>query len=247
VWDAPELAWDSASLARLVIQERDWNPAMRAFFTYRAVYNRSVRRRALQRVSTAAFIVTIGVVPFLACGSFESSGGPPPLGTGTSAPKPDDASSDTSSIDDVTLEPNGSQKTYKGTLATTKTVKFGGSPYCEYTITIKEIGIEILQLEDGRIALARVRNVAVETSVPPCPHPPMDPSNHDYALASATKTASGITVKFVGAASNRPNTSLVIDLVQKGDGFDAAAEWKRIDQKAPLDWLVTATIPLARQ
>jgi hypothetical protein len=213
---------------------------------YPGVYNRSVCRRALSRFSTLCLVLTIAVVPFLACGSDESGSGPPPLGTGSPS-RVDDASSDLPKSDDVVIEPSASSKTYKGTLATTKTVKFGGSPYCEYTITIKEIAIEILQLEDGTIGLARVRNVAVETSVPPCPHPPMDPSNHDYALSSATKTASGITVKFVGAGSNRPNTSLVIDLAQKGDGFDAAAQWKRIDQKAPLDWLVSATIPLARQ
>src|SRR5688572_33388150 len=94
--------------------------------TLRAVYNRSVRRRALHRLSGAAFVLAIAAVPFAACGGEESSGGPPPLGTGTQTPPRDDAASDAKMPDDVVLEPSVENKTYKGTLATTKTVKFGG-------------------------------------------------------------------------------------------------------------------------
>lgn len=188
--------------------------------------------------------MTSALVPFLACGGDEAGSGPPPLTTGTTPPPPDDAGS---SVGQDVLEATTTTKTFKGSLATTKTVRFGGDPYCEYTMTIKQIEIEILFLENGEVGLARVRNQAVETSVPPCPHPPMDPSSHDYALKGATKTATGVSITLVGATSNRPDTSLVLDLVTKGDGFDAAATWKRLDQKAPLDWVVNATVPLAQQ
>jgi hypothetical protein len=124
-------------------------------------------------------------------------------------------------------------------------VKFGGEPFCEYTITLKQVEVEIAALENGDLVSATVKDLAVEGAVPPCPHPPIAPTLHTFALTTTTKTASGLTLAFEGAKSNKPETSLVIDLARVGVTYEASLGWKRTDQVPPFDWLVTAKMTLA--
>lgn len=183
----------------------------------------------------------------VACGSSsDESAGPPPLST-SSSPKdagPRDAGGDPV-LDAMPMDAGPGATTYKGQLDATNAVKFGGDPYCEYTMTLKDVAIEVAALESGDIIGAAVKDLVLEATVPPCPHAPMDPAVQRFALTTVTPTASGATLAFEGAKTNQPETSLVIDLAKVGATYQASAEWKRVDLDPPLDWTVTAKVTLA--
>lgn len=148
--------------------------------------------------------------------------------------------------DAFVLEASETAKSYAAKLAASETVSFGGGGYCNYKMTLKDIAIEVVILETGDVSSAAVRDLAFEEAVS-CPYPPMDPSIQDFEIRSSTTTTSGVRVEFAGAKSNRPDTSLVVDLAAQGAGYEATMTWTRVDQGPPLSWTVTAKVPLARQ
>jgi hypothetical protein len=75
----------------------------------------------------------------------------------------------------------------------------------------------------------------------------MDPSIQDFTLKSTAVTTKGTRVELTGAKTNRPQTALVVDLVESSAGYQATATWKRTDQQAPLAWSVTAKVSLAKK
>lgn len=138
----------------------------------------------------------------------------------------------------------GSATTYVGTLDTTTTVRFGGTPYCSYDVTLKNVKIEVAALPDGSVIGASVRDTMVEASVPPCTLSPAPPADCSFAFTKATTTATGVQLAFKGASTNHPATELLIDLTKAGGSYEAAARWRRTDQVAPLVWVVSTKITL---
>lgn len=195
--------------------------------------------------TVAAIVAAIGV----ACGGNDDAAAPPLLGTGSPVQKDAGAPSDAGTLTpfDAGLEASSPATTFRGRLDATLPVKFGGSPYCSYTVSLKEIVIEVAALESGDLIGASVSNLVVEATIPPCPNPPMAPARQTYALTTTTKTASGLTLGFEGAKPNQPATALVIDLVRIGVTYEASVGWHRTDQKPPLDWSVAAKITLAAE
>lgn len=187
----------------------------------------------------------------LACGSESTAPSPPPLAAGRRAPPADDdaesagQSQEEQQLDGIVLPPAEEQRsTFAGTLATTATVPFGGGGFCKYDITLRDVAIEIELSEAGEVTRATVRDLAVERALDGCPHAPMDPSIQDFTLKSTAVTTTGTRIELTGAKSNRPATSLVVDLAQAGAAYTATATWKRTDQTAPLAWSVTAKATL---
>jgi hypothetical protein len=154
------------------------------------------------------------------------------------APPPSDAGTDTT---------GRRVTTFRGSLAATEKVAFGGSPYCVYEIVLEDITVDLRMLESGEITDVAVQNRVVEHAADGCPHEPMSPSAHEYRLAQATKTPSGARITFTGAEANRPKTELVMELSPEGRRYRAAMQWKRVDFEAPLDWTVEAALPLSRE
>ena len=200
-------------------------------------------------------VFAAGAVMAAACGGSDAGDGPPPLPTGSSSTRdagPRDTGTDFTLDAMPAPEASAGATTYKGKLDSTNAVKFGGKSgdtvYCEYTLTLKDIEVEIAALESGDVIGATVKDLVVEAVVPPCPHPPMEQSTQRFALTTVTKTESGTTLAFEGATSNQPKTSLVIDLTPSGAvAFEAAARWKRIDLGPPFDWEVKAKVTLVPQ
>ncbi|OJY15683.1 MAG: hypothetical protein BGO98_23710 [Myxococcales bacterium 68-20] len=190
-------------------------------------------------------VASVIAIAGAACGGSNDGDGPPPLAT--AAPK--DAGTRDSGIlvpaEAGPMEPGAA--TFKGKLGKTNAVKFGGTPYCEYTMTLEDIEVEIAALPSGEVIGAAVKDRAVETAVPPCPHAPMKPSAQRFALTTVTPAASGSKLAFEGAAGNRPATSLVVDLTRVGVTYEATATWTRTDQGPPLSWTVKATLTLTEQ
>lgn len=182
----------------------------------------------------------------LACGDSDSAPAPPPLSTGARPTPPPDAGS--TEHDALVLTPTTpTSTTYTGSLAATSTVPFGGSGYCNYEMTLRDVTMEIEVLANGDVGQAIVRDLAVEKALTGCPYPPMDPSIQEFSVKSSAVTTTGTRIEFVGAKDNHPETSLVVDLVQAGAGYEATPTWKRTDQGPPLSWTVSAKMNLVRK
>jgi hypothetical protein len=142
---------------------------------------------------------------------------------------------------------------FTGALAATAKVPFGGSPYCNYDVTLKQVAVDVHLLASGDVADATVTDTMVEDA-PGCQYPPQNPSNQSFAFASSEKIAGGVKVTFTGAQDNKPATALVMTITTSppdagadaasADGYPATLTWNRTDQPAPLAWKVTAKITL---
>jgi len=141
--------------------------------------------------------------------------------------------------------------TYKGTLAQTPPKMFGGSPYCTYTITFKQLDVELSILPSSKqVTTGHVQDLNIEAVVPTtpaCPFDPASPTISNFTFASATPSSNGMTLMFQGAATNTPAASLTVGLSSASSGYTAALSFHRTDQSPPLDWSVQATIPVTPQ
>jgi hypothetical protein len=133
---------------------------------------------------------------------------------------------------------------YRGTLAATAAVEFGGGGFCKYTMTLKQIEVEVAISTTGQITAASTTNLTGEATVPPCDFAPDGPHIQKFALKSATPVGSATMLVMQGAADNTPQASLAITLTPGGGAFTAAARWTRTDQQPPLNWTVTASLTL---
>jgi len=150
-------------------------------------------------------------------------------------------------VDASPVDAGAQARHFTGTLATTPATGFGGSPYCKYTITLKQIDVDITLSGAGNVAAASVTDLAVEADVLPCPNPPQDPSIQKFTLASSLKLPTGgLHLELAPDPANHPAASLVIEGDFSGDHVTASLEWHRTDQQPPLDWLVTSSVPLDR-
>ena len=141
----------------------------------------------------------------------------------------------------------GTPVTYKGTLDATMPAPFGGGTFCNYTITLKQLAVELGILPSKQAMTGRVQALNVEASVPPCTFLPAPPSIANYTLASSKPSAAGATLTFQGAAANTPAVDLVIELSGVGSAYQARLGFHRTDQQPPLDWSVLTTVPLSPQ
>jgi len=148
----------------------------------------------------------------------------------------------------VTSEPRDGAVMYKATMDQTPAMPFGGSPYCSYTIVLKQLDVELGILPSSKqVTTGRVQNLNVEAVVPPCDYPAADPTIATYTLASATPSASGTTLTFQGATTNSPAVSLGVELTSAGSVYQARLGFQRTYEPPPLNWSVLVTVTLSPQ
>lgn len=137
---------------------------------------------------------------------------------------------------------------YKGSLAETRPVAFGGTPFCSYTITLKQLAVELTVLRSGDVMSARVQALNVEAKDASCTFDTIPANIATYTLASSSKSGGVTTLTFTGASTNAPQASLVATLSPPGAAFAAALTFRRTDAGDPLlAWEVKTTISLAAQ
>jgi hypothetical protein len=138
--------------------------------------------------------------------------------------------------------------TYKGTLTQTQAMPFGGSPYCDYTITLKQLEIELVILPlANQVVSGSVDDLNVEAAVPPCPNGSIPVGIARYTFAPAAPAASNAALTFTGDSANAPNASLSVQLMSAGNVYQANLGFHRTDSVGTLNWSVLATVPLAAQ
>ncbi|MEZ4363710.1 MAG: hypothetical protein R3B48_26265 [Kofleriaceae bacterium] len=138
-------------------------------------------------------------------------------------------------------------KLYRGSLAATQEFDFGGGEYCNYTITLRQIDLEIGINSSGTVIAGTSQALVVEGIAftdPPCTFDPIPANVHKFTLASASVIGTGYALTFTGNTMNAPNTNLVLNLQASGASFVASATWHRTDQVPPLDWTASAVLSL---
>jgi hypothetical protein len=135
--------------------------------------------------------------------------------------------------------------TYEGKIASVPPVTFGVAPFCAYTQTVSNLVLDLLIKPNGTVIGGAMQHHNVEA----CPAgdiAPQPPSDVSYTLTGTQPSGDGTQLTFTGAASNRPNTTLTIQLTPAGTAYNAALTIHRIDQPAnpSLDWTVTATVQI---
>jgi hypothetical protein len=135
----------------------------------------------------------------------------------------------------------------------------GGTIYCKYTITLKQLDLQLDILPSGQVTSGHVQDLNVEAVVPSMPpttpfvcsatNPGMIPANIAmYQLATATTGTGGLTLTFQGGASNAPPATLVAVLTKVGSLYSAKLTFHRNDGLDPVfEWMVMAMVPLAPQ
>lgn len=135
---------------------------------------------------------------------------------------------------------------FKGTMAQTPVVPFGGTPYCNYTITLKQIEIDLDILTSGQVTTGGVQALNVEGTDANCPYPPAPAAIANYTLQSSVPNGTATRLTFQGATGNAPAASLVANLSSVGTGYSAMLTFHRTDQGPPLDWIVNTTLTLVQ-
>jgi hypothetical protein len=154
---------------------------------------------------------------------------------------------------DAAVDAAPTPRAYKGTMDMLPAVTFGGLPYCTYTITLKQLEVEIGILPSGLVATGQVQALNVEAVVPSTtPNCPADfevipPNIATYAFESAKPSANGQTITFKGGAGNMPPADLTVELSSVGSAYQAKLGFHRNNVVPPLDWSVIATVSLSLQ
>ena len=133
---------------------------------------------------------------------------------------------------------------YRGSTQQTAPSPFGGVVYCHYTITLRELMIDLTILPSGQVTTGHVQDINVEGTDASCPNGVIPASPAKYSLQSATATATGQKLTFLGAPENVPTASLVVDLTRGGSSYATTLTFQRTDQVPELNWMLTTTLPL---
>jgi hypothetical protein len=136
---------------------------------------------------------------------------------------------------------------YKGTQAETSPAMFGGTPYCNYTITLKQIEIDLSMLPSKQASSGRVQALNVEGTDASCPNGVIPPTIANYTLSASAPSSGGTTLTFQGAPDNQPQASLVANLTPTGTQYTAVLTFHRTDQIPQLNWTVQTTIVVSPQ
>lgn len=145
--------------------------------------------------------------------------------------------------------------TYRGTLASSPTVTFGGNGggmnFCMYTITLSQIDVSLDISTTGQVKGGSSLALATETKLATpglvCTEPGIPPNIHKFTFKSAAPISGGsggYTVQMTGDLANAPESALTLTVVPSSGAFSAAAKWSRLNAYPILSWVVNANLTL---
>lgn len=138
---------------------------------------------------------------------------------------------------------------YRGTLDATTPVQFGGGPkgFCTYSITLKQLAVELTVQASGEVTAGAVSDLNVEAIVGTCSAGVIPPKIARYTLDSAKAAPGGTLLTFQADPANEPNVALTGVVGFGGTQARATLNFKRGgDTVDPvLDWQVVAPVDIA--
>lgn len=131
---------------------------------------------------------------------------------------------------------------FTGTLASTATVPFGGSPYCDYAVTLRDVVVDVVLREDSYLVNSLVTDTMIEQALNGCPHQPAAPNAQVFEYRGSPLAGdSSFQTALEGRSTNSPVTALELALTAPAAAPPSAnVRWTRIDQGPPLSWTVRA-------
>ena len=128
-------------------------------------------------------------------------------------------------------------------------VMFGGAPTCTFTITLKQLDVELAILPSGEVVSGRVQDLNMEDvlNVPPCTPQTghIEPNIVTYTFTSAQPGTGGTMLSFHGATTNKPQATLVATLAPAGAAYTAMLKFQRTDGIPAVNWLVMTMVTLS--
>jgi hypothetical protein len=160
------------------------------------------------------------------------------------APIPPPADAGTPAVVDVEQPPPApSDVVWTGTLARVTPAEFGGAPYCPYSITFENVRVSVTLDGDGKVKAAEVNALVKEGTTPDCPNATIPPHEHTYRYATASPSLTA-DIPLAALSTNKPRAEGVLTTTAVTGGVRAKIRFHRVDQVAPLDWTVEATVAL---
>lgn len=135
---------------------------------------------------------------------------------------------------------------YSGHLATTETIPFGGDPYCMYSVTLKDVVVDVTFRDVMQLVTATVEDTMTEGIIGTCPYPPAMPNRQVFEHRSGPWVANPdgfYRPMLVGLPANRPATAITAEVSTPDAKVSLARlRWARTDQDGTLNWLVTGSV-----
>lgn len=138
------------------------------------------------------------------------------------------------------LPPQSPSRTLAAASGSEPTVKFGGSPFCEYKVTLRNPRISAPADAQGNIANATLSATMFEESVPPCPHAPIGAKPHSYTGGGSVDPAGNIVLNFAPAAGNSPKANATFTGKVVDGRLVGTLSVQRSDQSGNLAWKVVS-------
>jgi hypothetical protein len=149
--------------------------------------------------------------------------------------------------DEMVTAPSTGIERFVGKLATSQTDPFGGSPYCNYTMTLKNIVVDATMHPDDGLVTMLVTNTTKEAVVGSCPYGPSPDGKQAFdhkAGPVLPDTQDAYIPVLAGAAVNNPKADVTATLWNDKAQLLANVHWHRTDQGPPLDWKIDTLTPI---
>jgi hypothetical protein len=138
---------------------------------------------------------------------------------------------------------------FTGRLATTPTVPFGGAPYCNYSVRLSDVRIDVTMHPTDGLSSIIVADTMNEATVGTCSFPPAPINRQGFSYLGVPQppdTNGAFTPMLQELPTNSPKTAIGVSMTRPTpDALTSTVRWDRTDQAAPLAWTVTATNPIA--
>lgn len=137
-----------------------------------------------------------------------------------------------------------SSRTWVGVLRSTSTVRFGGSGYCDYSIRMEDVRLQLTVDAAGTILAVNLAATAIEEA-PQCQQRPIPRNVHSYEYAANTNEPRA-PVTLSGSSTNEPHAKATIEAVAlEGTTPHASIRWQREDTTDPLlKWIINESVPV---
>lgn len=140
--------------------------------------------------------------------------------------------------------PEPTDTIWRGTLAKTPTVVFGGNGYCTYKVTYTDITMKLVMSQDGVVKSSEVIGRMMEEA-PDCPHPTIPNNLNTFNFMGDSRA--GLDVSLKGIDSNKPKSNLAFEgATDVNNTISGTIRIHRTDIGNPFDWTVVANIKLTQ-
>jgi hypothetical protein len=133
-----------------------------------------------------------------------------------------------------------------GLLRSTSTVNFGGSGYCNYSMRMEDVRMQLTVDSSGGVLNVNIAATAIEES-PQCQQRPIPRNVHSYDYTTTAATGARGPLTLSGSQTNEPHAKATIEVTLDGTTPHATIRWQREDTTDPLlAWVINESIPLTR-